>query len=365
MSFAEGGKGRSKRPMYEVVHGEKASSSTSTQTNQEKLTIGERTGQDVPPTPTSVHMHLQGISSVKEFLIPNVPNIVSCPMPLKAQVEKPSFTSPSPLVMITVDRTSDQSVAPSFKVTSFEAPRGVPDSISMEHSTMPNWGIKHNPLQNPSPHLELLQQEPYTALGIPAQARYSGLQQMASYSANHTHVFLDPVDNTIPLSWQHPFTSQTSAPVTALVPTRGPFPSAFGPSVTQTFSSTVPTPVFENFPAVSSVKNLNATSTVVPEPGVDSRLRDSTSNAKLTEGGPQVHKTVKAPKPLTKADHTKLFLGLGRRLCRTGVEQKTKKTRNPGSVGMSKPLLESQIPVTILEGKRPQQGARQAAPRMQ
>ncbi|KAG0607472.1 hypothetical protein M758_8G031500 [Ceratodon purpureus] len=330
---SEGGKGRSKRPMYEVVHGEKASSSMSTPTNQEKLTTGERTGQDVPSTPGSVQMPLQRISSMTESLSPNV---VSGSMPVKAQVEKhiplekPSFTSPRSLVQVT-------------------SSRGVPDSKSLEHSTMSNWGIKYNPLQHPSQHLELLQQEPYTALGIPATARYSGLQQMASYSANHTHVFLDPVDNTLPLSWQYPFTSQASTSVTASLPTLGPFPSTSTPSAPKTFSSTVPTPLFENGPGVPSL-NLNATATMFPcsESGVDSRTKDSASNAKLADGGPQVHKALKAPKPLTKSDHTKLFLDLGRRLCLAGIEHKS---RVPESIGTLKPPLDPQIPVTNLEGK--------------
>lgn len=273
--------------MYEVVHVEKASSSsTSTPTKQEKKLA---TGQAVPPTPDSLQTHIERIS---ESLSPNV---VSGSMSVKkAQVEKHiPLEEPSLVVMPAVVEQQPTALKPGLE----------------NPTTTSNWGIKHfNPLQR--------QQEPYTALGIPATARSSGLQHMASYSANHTHVFLDPVTNTIPLSWQYPFTGHTTTVTTSSVPTLGPFPSVVTPSNPK--PTTVPVLVFEHFP-------LNATATIVPcsEPGVDSRKRDSAgNNTKVAEGGPS--KAPSAPKSLTKEENTKLLVGLARRLCLAGLEQ-TKK----------------------------------------
>lgn len=154
-SSAEGGKGRSKRPMYEVVHVGKASSSTtSTPTKQEEKKVAEA----APPTPVQTRVES--------------PSVVIVPSAMKTQVEKPTPVEsfcPSPVVI------EQQQKQPGH-----------------------DWGIHHHLFEHQQ------QQEPYTALGIPATAKSSGLK---SYSTNHTHVFCDPVTNTLPLSWQssYPF----------------------------------------------------------------------------------------------------------------------------------------------------------------
>ncbi|KAG0601215.1 hypothetical protein M758_11G093400 [Ceratodon purpureus] len=260
------GKGKSKRPTYEVVHVERPPLFTSTPPQQEKITLRERTGPDVPSIPVE-----------------------------PSSVEDITYERPLPIAS------------------------GQPTSMKhrLGNDTVSNhWGINQNPQQP-----EVLQQEPYTALGIPATALTSGLQTIASYSANHTHVFLDPVENTIPLSWQYPFTTQ----VTTSLPTFGPFPSVKFPTVASTFSiaTTVPIPIFEHFPGVSSSRHVNAATTVLP--CSENRSRDCISDVELADCGPQSHKALTAPRLLTKVENSKLLLGLGRRLCKqAGLEPKPK-----------------------------------------
>lgn len=292
------GKGRSKRPMYEVVHGEKASSSTSTPSHQENnLTPGEKTGQVVTPALDSASTQVERTSAKNPPTSSLSHNFLSDSMLIKTQVENN---------VPVVDVSFSQPVA--------EQPAVMKPVVE-------------NATTNQTPqHLDLFL-EPYTALGIPATARSSGLQHMASYSANHTHVFLDPLENTIPLSWHYYFTSQAPISITTSVPTLGPFPSLFNTSVSGSHSvaNTVSIPIFEHFKGVSSSMQLNAASTLFPCPasGIDSRTRDSSSIVKMTEGVPQTQKAT-APKALTKEQNSQLLLGLGRRLCLAGVEHKKK-----------------------------------------
>ena len=335
--------------MYEVVHREKtskASSSTSTLNEQEKKVVaGEGMGQEVLCGP--LLMQVQGEKQ---------PPIKKQPVTKAATVDLPVEQS---MASITKNLSG---TAPSEGVSADQPPFKKP---RVENNSVADWRSGSYPLQPGQS-----QQESFTALGIPATASASGLQHMAPFGANHTHVFMHHTESSIPVSWQYPFSSQPPTPVATPVPNLGPFPSSLYPSVSGPFSSafvrpvsgphasaqvptvsgtysslgTVPVPTFEHFSNPS--RHLNATSSFYPgiESGVGSRARDAILT-KSMEGPSQPNKTI-AHKSLTKIEYSKLLEGLGRRLCRVGLVQQPRIPRfSPENVTGAVELPKSQCDI--------------------
>ena len=342
--------------MYEVVHGEKtskASCSTSTLNEQKKVVSGEGTDQE--DIFGSLSMQGQG---EKQTPVKKRPVTKSATLDLLMEQSMVSMTknfSGKPLA-----RSAPSEVV-SAEQPPFKKPR-------VENIPRADWS-GDNPLQP-----GLSQQESFTALGIPATASASGLQHMAPFGANHTHVFMHHTESSIPVSWQYPFSSQpptpVSTPVATPVPNLGPFPSSLHPSVSGPFSSafvppvsgphasvqvrtvpgtysslgTVPVPSFEHFS--NPFRHLNATSSFYPgtESGVGSRARDAILT-KSVEGPSLPHKTI-AHKSLTKIEYSKLLEGLGRRLCRVGLVQQPRIPRfSPENVTGAVELPKSQCDI--------------------
>ena len=344
--------------MYEVVHREKtsrASSSTSTLDDQEKKVVsGEGMGQEVLCGP----LLMQGQGEKQ-------PLVRKQPVTKAATVDLPVEQSMACMTKNSSGKSLARS-APSEGVCADQPPFKKP---RVENNSIADWSSGSYSLQ-PGPS----QQESFTALGIPATASASGLQHMAPFGANHTHVFMHHTESSIPVSWQYPFSSQpptqVATPVATPVPNLGPFPSSLHPSVSGPFSSafvppvsgphasaqvstvsgtysslgTVPVPTFEHFS--NPFRHLNATSSFYPgtESGVGSRARDAILT-KSAEGPPQPHKNT-AHKSLTKIEYSKLLEGLGRRLCRVGLVQQPRIPRfSPENVTGAVELPKSQCDI--------------------
>ena len=305
--------------MYEVVHGEKtskASCSTSTLNEQKKVVSGEGTDQE--DIFGSLSMQGQG---EKQTPVKKRPVTKSATLDLLMEQSMVSMTknfSGKPLA-----RSAPSEVV-SAEQPPFKKPR-------VENIPRADWS-GDNPLQP-----GLSQQESFTALGIPATASASGLQHMAPFGANHTHVFMHHTESSIPVSWQYPFSSQPPTRAATPVPNLSPFPSSLHPSVSGPYASaqvppvfgtnlslgTVPVPTFQHFSNPSRHLDTISSFYHCAGSGISSTARDVAIVAKSMEGPCQPHKTA-AHKSLKKNEHNKLLEGLGRCLCQVGLVHQPK-----------------------------------------
>lgn len=309
--------------MYEVVHREKASSSASTDTQRDKQTpYAEGAGQEIASC-VSTLVQEEKHPSIQQPLSTNVSQEVEPPGKKRTR-EFSIQTSPGNLL-------GEYAPADYLIKSSPEPPA---KRVKHQRAILPKWTDGQQVSQQLHQHLHQLSQQtpyqpyqhqPYTALGIPATASASGLQQMGQFNA--TRVFLPPLENSIPLSWQYPF-SQTgpnqmpAAPVLNL----GPFPSsAIPPSAPVTYSTmaSVPIPNFDHFPGPAPAMLHPSTSSLFPcsDIGTGCTERDP---AKSVEGIAHAQR-FSGSKALTKVETSKLLEGLGRRILSEKLRGSTNK----------------------------------------
>jgi hypothetical protein len=264
--------------MYEIVGRENASSSTSMPNPVEQQKIMPNIAGQENPTSASTPTQEENATLMKESLDKSLTHDYLSNM-LKESIKK-------------------STEEPAFRMTKRQRP------------LLPKWNAE--------------QSTAWTALGIPATASASGLQQMSQFRPNSLFWQQPSKISTFP-TWQYPLSSHM--PTVAPTPTRMAHPGQMSSVPLLPVSASIPaapnhpTTPFSFFPSA----------TVPPSDycngsGVGS-LKMELAGAATSDRVSLAHRTM-VLKPLTKVATMKQLEGLGRRICQQGLES-VQQPRNP------------------------------------
>jgi hypothetical protein len=265
--------------MYEIVGRENASSSTSMPNPVEQQKIMPNIAGQENPTSVSYITQEENATLMKESLDKSLTHDYLSNM-LKEEFIKKSTEEPA------------------FRMTKRQRP------------LLPKWNAE--------------QSTAWTALGIPATASASGLQQMSQFRPNRLFWQQPSKISTFP-TWQYPLPSH--------MPTVAPTPARMAHS--GQMSSVPLLPVSASIPAapnhLTAPFSFFPSATVPPSDycngsGVGS-LKMELAGAATSDRVSLAHRTM-VLKPLTKVATMKQLEGLGRRICQQGLES-VQQSRNP------------------------------------
>jgi hypothetical protein len=265
--------------MYEIVGRENASSSTSMTNPVEQQKIMPNIAGQENPTSASTPIQEENATLMKESL-------------------DKSLTHDYLSNMLKEESIKKSTEEPASRMTKRQRP------------LLPKWNAE--------------QSTAWTALGIPATASASGLQQMSQFRPNRLFWQQPSKISTFP-TWQYPLPSHM--PTVAPTPARMAHPGQLSSVPLLPVSASIPaapnhpTAPFSFFPSA----------TVQPSgycngSGVGS-LKMELAGAATSDRVSLAHRTM-VLKPLTKVATMKQLEGLGRRICQQGLES-VQQPRNP------------------------------------